>query len=93
MSKEHVLIFQAIRSLGIDVPVMRASVIQPSEGRQPEVVLELYGGRVISWSPDSNCPLVSLAEPATIVDPSDDRQAQTPRKRGRPAKSTPKPAA
>jgi hypothetical protein len=51
MAKEHTLIFQAIRALGVDVPVMQASVIQEADGRQPKVVLTLYGGQTLTWQP------------------------------------------
>ena len=44
-SKENILLWQAIRAFMLDVPVMRSEIM---DGK---VVLYLYGGQVVTWSP------------------------------------------
>jgi hypothetical protein len=48
MPKEHVLLWSAIHELKIDVPILRHEIIDG------QVILYLYGGQVVSWSPSDS---------------------------------------
>jgi hypothetical protein len=58
MDKSAVLLFKAIHELKIDVPVMR------SEVDNGKVILYLYGGQVLTWSPSKQ----TEQEPSQVVD-------------------------
>jgi hypothetical protein len=60
--KEHTLLWSAIHELKIDVPVMRYEIVG-ADGISPSIILYLYGGQVVTYTPKVEKP-APAAKPA-----------------------------